>query len=280
MIACYAEGGGLGHLTRIRAFLHTVGYDGPATVLTSSPFAADPRVRGSWRVLGPPYGPALAALAPAELIIDAFPAGLKGELTAGDVPSGTKVTHLARLLRWDAYRPLIPPDAPRFDRTLVLEELAPEHLAYLQDRSGEIAPLELVDPPAEVSDPVIGVDGWLIVHAGPEPEIMQLIAYAQDVAAMEGLRPSLTLVAPVRPPGLPGAITHRDLYPVRLPAGFTGRIFTAAGFNSVRRLAPWRDRHRILPFPRTLDDQFTRAARARPTGPTGPTGQSRRSNVI
>jgi hypothetical protein len=67
MIVCYADGGGLGHLTRVRAY---------------------------------------------------------------------RVVHLARLLRWDAYRPLLLPSAPpRFAETRLAEPVTAEHLAYLREIS-------------------------------------------------------------------------------------------------------------------------------------------------
>ncbi|MDL4820392.1 hypothetical protein [Actinomadura opuntiae] len=255
MIACYARGGGLGHLTRLRAFLHTLAVDDEVVVLSDSPFAADPRVSSGWTVR--PASTGLAALAPDELVVDAFPAGLEGELT--QLPSGIRVTQLARLLRWDAYRPLLPARPPRFDRTFVLEPLHTAHETYLRAVSGEIAPLALADPPSEPLD----VHGWIIVHSGPEAETLELLAYAQDMAAMEGADPPLTLVSPHRPDGLPAGVAHLDIYPACPPGPGVERIVTAAGFNAVRQFAPWRDRHRMLPFPRSLDDQFARAARAR-----------------
>ncbi|MFB4296385.1 hypothetical protein [Actinomadura sp. NTSP31] len=255
MIACYARGGGLGHLTRLRSFLHTMAVDDEVVVLSDSPFAADPRVSSGWTVLDASTG--LAALAPDELVVDAFPAGLKGELTR--IPSGIRVTHLARLLRWDAYRPLLPEHPPHFDRTFVLEPLEPAHEAHLRAVSDEVAPLALADPPSEPLD----VHGWAVVHSGPDAETLELLAYAQDMAAMEGANPPLTLVSPHRPDGLPPGVAHLDAYPACPPGPGVERIVTAAGFNAVRQFAPWRDRHRILPFPRSLDDQFARAARAR-----------------
>ncbi|WP_395111167.1 hypothetical protein [Actinomadura sp. SCN-SB] len=269
MIACWAEGGGLGHLTRLRAYLRAAGLEGRAiTVFTGSPFAGDPRVRTAFsRVLRPDAG-VLSGLDVEELIVDAFPAGLRGDLTAASVPPGARVIHLARLLRWDAYRRVLPDDAPRFDRTYVLEDLDPGHLAYLRARSAEMAPLTLAAPPG-VGPSDVPPDAWVIVHSGPEEEIAELAGYAADVAALEGADPGFVLVCPGahRPDPLPAGLTHLDRYPVRLPPPevFTGMVFTAAGFNAVRGLAPWRamGRHRMLPFPRTFDDQFTRAARAR-----------------
>ncbi|MQY04231.1 hypothetical protein [Actinomadura macrotermitis] len=257
MIVCYAQGGGLGHLTRVRAYLHTIGVTGEVTVVSASPFAADPRV-----VAGA-HAARLDGLAPAELVVDAFPAGLKGELSAADVPAGTRVTHLARLLRWDVYRPRLPERPIRFDRTYVLEDLAPAHLEWLRTVSDEVVPLELVEPPAEAPQ---AVDGWLIVHTGPDEEIRELVAYARDMAELEGARPRFTLVSPRRPEGLPGDIAHLAVYPAWPLGEHAERIVTAAGFNAVRQFAPWRERHRVLPFPRTLDDQF---ARVRNTWSTG-----------
>ncbi|MGH3240445.1 MAG: hypothetical protein ACRDNL_08685, partial [Spirillospora sp.] len=256
LIVCYAAGDGLGHLTRLRSVLHALRLDAPVTVVTSSPFARDPRITGGWRIT-PSLDIAETATDADEVIIDAFPAGLKGELTR--IPPGPRVTHLARLLRWDAYQPLLPTDPPHFDRTFVLEPLAPTHLAYLRTVSAQVTPLTLTDPPSEPID----VDGWLIVHSGPDAEILELVAYAHDMAAVEGVRPPMTLVSPHKPDGLPPGVAHLDAYPVSAPGPNVERIITAAGFNAVRQFAPWRDRHRMLPFPRTLDDQFTRANRAR-----------------
>ncbi|GAA1784867.1 hypothetical protein [Actinomadura chokoriensis] len=252
MIVCYAAGEGLGHLTRLRSALPTLAMDGPVTVVTGSRFAGDPRVTGGWDVVE-----SAAGLVPDEVIVDAFPAGLKGELTR--FPPGTRVTHLARLLRWDVYRPLLPADPPHFDRTFVLEPLDPAHETYLHDVSDEVTPLTLTDPPSEPVD----VDGWLIVHSGPDLETLELVSYAQDMASAEGVSPPITLVSPQRPHGLPPGVAHLDIYPAYTPGPNVERIITAAGFNAVRQYAPWRERHRMLPFPRSLDDQFARAARAR-----------------
>ncbi|GIE88988.1 hypothetical protein [Actinoplanes regularis] len=260
MIVCYAQGGGLGHLTRIRAYLHTVHADRPATVLTTSPFAADPRVLGPHRLLrfSGPIGPVLRDLRPETLVVDAFPAGIDGELAV--LPAGIVTVHLARLLRWDAYRPLS--GLSRFAQTWTLEELDPEHQAHLARRSAALAPLSLIDPappePAGIADGT-----WLIPHAGPATEIEELVSYARECAALEGRRPPLVLASPHRPPGLPADVEHLDVYPVWPLFASAERVVSAAGFNVVRQMRPWRAKHRMLPFPRRWDDQFTRAARAR-----------------
>ncbi|BEL03689.1 hypothetical protein Q0Z83_018800 [Actinoplanes sichuanensis] len=256
MIACYVQGGGLGHLTRIRAYLHTCHPGETATILTTSPFTADPRVLGPHRIMP---AAALASLRPSTLVVDAFPAGLDGELSAASVPAGTRTVYLARLLRWDAYRPRLPDEPIAFDETRLLEDLTPDHRSYL---TGRCTPLELTDPPCP---PVRDVpDGsWLIVHSGPPPEIHELIGYARDCAAAEGVHPRLVLVSPARPTDLPVDVAHVSPYPAWPLFPTADRVITAAGFNAVRQMAPWRSRHLMLPFPRRFDDQFTRAAAAR-----------------
>ncbi len=273
MIVCYANGGGLGHLTRIRAYLHTTAPGEPATILTGSPFAVDLRVTGGRPVRSAPpgLGPAdltrwigsvLAELDPAELVVDAFPAGLAGELTAAAIPGRTKAVHLARLLRWDAYAPLLPPAPPRFAETWLVEPLTGEHEAYLRSVSSSVAPLDLVEPPDGGPPPYAPV-GWLIVHSGPVEEVTELIGYARELAEMEGVRPRLTLVSQRPPVPLPPDVNLLDAYPASSLFPAAERIITAAGSNAVRQLAPWRERHRMMPFPRRFDDQYARAARVR-----------------
>jgi predicted glycosyltransferase len=48
-------------------------------------------------------------------------------------------------------------------------------------------------------------------------------------------------------------------------AGAAG-IVTAAGFNAVRELAPYRERHVCVPFERRLDDQRARWLRREASG--------------
>jgi hypothetical protein len=256
VIVCYAQGGGLGHLTRIRAYLHTVHADEPATILSVSPFTADPRVLGPHRLLP---AAALPDLRPSMLVVDAFPAGLDGELRASSVPPGARTVHLARLLRWDAYRRVLPPDPIRFDEVHALEPLDDAHAAFL----GPATPLPLTDPPA-AADAADAADGsWLIVHSGPSDEINDLLGYARDCAEAEGHRPRLVLLAPHRPPDLPPDVVHAGPYPAWPLFARAARVISAAGFNVVRQMAPWRSKHLMLPFPRRWDDQFTRAARTR-----------------
>ncbi|MFL5958130.1 MAG: hypothetical protein ACJ756_11830, partial [Solirubrobacterales bacterium] len=135
MIVYYAIGGGLGHLVRARAVLHTLGAS-DAVLVTASPFANDARVTGEVPVVDVPpsldgdrgglrrwFAGLVAAERPERVIVDAFPAGVVGELPELDVP----VDHVARLLRWPKYARRLDRPLPRIETTFVLEPLHPAH---------------------------------------------------------------------------------------------------------------------------------------------------------
>lgn len=227
MIAYYAMGGGLGHLTRARAFLHTLHLD--AVIVSQSPFAADPRVIGDVPVVRErPEG---------SLILDAFPAGLFGEIEGG------VVDYVARYVRWDRYT--LPPNPPRIRRAYILEPLHPEQERYVRAQASEVVHLEqLIDPPALQAPPAMPARYALVVHSQPD-ERGELLAYARDVCREEGID------APILAP---------DVYPATLIAPNATRIFTGGGFNAMRQFGG-DPRHRPLPFERRFDDQFGRVAR-------------------
>lgn len=281
MILYYALGGGLGHLTRARAVVHTLGL-GDVTLLTASPLASDPRVTGGLPVVGAPTelaaDPAgwrdwllalLDRLAPEALYLDAFPAGIRGELGDLALPPGLPLVHLARRLRWSAYREEVRGEPPPLALTYLLEPLEGAHEAFLRAHAARVEPLVLRDAPAALTaaqrDAVRAVTQpgrplWLVVHSGPDDETGELVDYAADRARLEGSAPALVVVAPARPPGLPADVGHLDCYPASPLFRLADRLITAAGFNIMRQAAPYRARHWCLPFPRRFDDQFARAA--------------------
>jgi hypothetical protein len=273
MIAYYAMGGGLGHLTRARAVAHTLGIARDVTVLTASAFADDPRVRGPFAVERVPkaigadsieYRAWLSAhLAARDLdgvIVDAFPGGLFGELCGWRPCQGLTVWHVARRVRWSAYRPRLRAAPPRFGVTFVVEALEPLQSTFLEEHSDRLVTLALEDPPA--ADVQLPDDlpnrYWLIAHAGSPQETRELIAYALETRAVERCRTAFVVATPHRLDALPPDCRCLDVYPATALVPRAERVFTAAGFNSVRQMAPWRDKHWMLPFPRALDDQFAR----------------------
>jgi hypothetical protein len=189
----------------------------------------------------------MAGVRPERLVVDAFPAGVLGEL-AGDL--GVPVDHVARLLRWPRYARRLDRPLPRIETTFVVEPLHDDHLAAVRAASAQVVALSLVDPPAPPRDDAAGAA--LVVHAGPAREVRALAALAA------------TTGHPVRVarPGGPDL----DVHPASALFAHAAAIVTAAGFNAMRQAAPFGDRHLCLPFPRPLDDQRTRARAVRGIG--------------
>jgi hypothetical protein len=264
MILYYAVGGGHGHLTRGRRVLRALGLEKHATFVTASPYANDTRVTGGIPAIRiPPHleyakdehrawlRDLIRERRAERLIADAFPAGIQGELSGLEIP----MDHVARILRWDAYRRIVPDEFPHFETTWRVEELSPDHAQFL----GSTVPLELtLEPlePVESNDPY-----WLIVHSGPEEEVRELIAHAAEMKGLTPNPPARILVASRCAVALPPGFAPTDIFPAARLSPNAQRILSAAGFNVMLETEPWREKHEVVPFARQFDDQYLRAAR-------------------
>jgi len=273
----YAMGGGLGHLVRARAFLHTIGYQGRATVVTASELAKDTRVAGGLDVLQAPAelerdAPAfrqwlsqqITRLGADCLCVDAFPAGILGELERW--PSDIALWHVARLLRWREYAPLLRGAPLAFERCWCVEPLEIEHRAFLAACCNAVEDLVLSDPPQPYAARTTTNEAepyWLVVHTGPEVEVAELLDYASEIRSLEQASVSLLLITRNAPCDLPAHTRQLDVFPAEPYFANAQRIFTAAGFNSMRQTARYASKRAVLPMPRRFDDQFERARRAR-----------------
>lgn len=292
MIVVHAPGNGLGHLTRVVAAHHTLGWTGPVVVLSSSS-------RASAAVLPPgmevcPIPPAAAAareplrawladrltrLEPDEMWIDALPAGMWGEVDQPllDVMGDRPVHHLARLVRWPAYERanLAPRRPPHFASTLLTEALPAPQETWLRAHSTVVRTVELADPPAVVppdAPPALQErSAWLVVHAGADVEVLELVGHALDHREATGTTRTHQLVLCTPQPTrrlrdqLPDEVAVVDVVPVWPLLPLAHRVVAAAGFNTVRQVLAAGVEHHLVPIPRRWDDQFTRARRARET---------------
>ncbi|MEO5930635.1 MAG: hypothetical protein ABIR47_11935 [Candidatus Kapaibacterium sp.] len=293
MILYYAIGGGLGHLTRARALLHTLRRGERATIVTASRFAKIPDVAGDAEIImAPPelgedregagiwLNDIITGIGPEEIFIDTFPAGILGELRGMKFPSATRLHHVARLLRWDRYLPIISGDAPHYSTTFRAEPLTEPHAAWLAGHSEEMVDLTLNDPPTPHDPEQIlrtalpAWNGerplWLVIHSEPIAELLELIGYARELAAMEDIDPLLAIVTPLPVEGLPPEIPLLHMVPSSILFPLAARIITGCGFNAMRQTEPHRERHHCIPFPRRYDDQFLRGARRRATSRPSP----------
>lgn len=274
----YANGGGLGHLTRARAFLRQHKIESETAILTSSKFAADKRIVGNLKIIEideyfaqnkENYGDFLQNIFTENRIekfyLDSFPAGIVGEFA--DFNFGqAEIFYIARLLRWENYSHLLMEKTPQFKKTFVLETLEKEHQEFIENCSEEIIKLELIYPDFESSDKKLAekivtenLPFWLIVHAGDEEETRELLSYAEEMRGIENVQVKLILISP----NCDLYKNSFDIYPASMLFPFAERIFTAGGFNAMKQTKNFRRKHFFLPFERRFDDQFARAKTAK-----------------
>ncbi len=274
----YCMGGGLGHLTRFSAFCYTTGSK-PA-ILTASPFVNDPRIVSPEIEKITPEGDVnnfeslqswvleqILRIKPERLYIDAFPGGILGELSSENSlfkswaeNTDTRIIYLARILNWNKYLKRLKGTLPKINEILVLEELYPDHMEFLQNLNCSIRTFDLEYKPVEF-DCNFEIPGkfWLIAHSGANEELENLWCYACETAELMGVEPKFIFVSPgARPDFLPEKVIFVDYYPAESLFGRADMVFTGGGFNSVLQMKDCCEKHRALPFERALDDQFFR----------------------
>ena len=270
MIACYAMGGGLGHLTRARRVLRSLGCaSADAAILSASPLARGPDIVAVPRRLATSRAEfaawlkkTLRSLAPSAVVVDAFPLGILGELADASVLPEVPLYHVARLLKWKAYREAFGGSPRKYDATLAVEKLTSAHEEFLGSHTKAFRSIDLPFKNEGMQvNPFKRKPVWLVVHSGPAAEVRELLEFSLNRSKKENIAPNFVVVSP-RALDLPADVTriaHErawELFP------HAERIVTGCGFNSMLEAAPWRGKHLFLPFERRFDDQALRAARA------------------
>lgn len=277
MVLYYAMGGGLGHLTRAAAFLHTLSFAMGSAIITSSSWADDPRVVGGIRAIRPPavleddrdgfaawIRSTIANERPARFIVDSFPAGLLGELSGLSSNGQYETWHVARLLKWPAYsKRLGGAKLPEYDVVWETEPLHADHESALRPVARDLRHIQLTDPVPSIGVPRIDGRHWLVVHSGPADEVEDLLRYTIEMRTHERADVRIVLVSKARPAVSAPSLSMIDVYPAWPLFERAERIVSAAGFNVMRQAAGFRGKHRFVPFSRALDDQYARASRAR-----------------
>jgi hypothetical protein len=280
----YALGGGLGHLTRSLAVVYTLAIDGPIRITTSltpelrrmivdlpaevdlliPPQDLNPRDR---RQVADWIEHNIGEFSPEQVFVDCFPAGVLGELSSSFAATIPK-TLVTRCVTWSDYLLRCAPlsNWPRYEKILTTEPLEPLHIADLEDVGPVPHAIALEDFIADAmrqrlntlaKDLQLDRNTTLAVHSGPADETEQILRQA-----IEQTRPDhrIVLISPLtsRPPTLPPRVEHRECYPVWPLFEHVGKIFTAAGANSMRQLSQYHGRHVAVALDRPLDDQARR----------------------
>ena len=263
-------GGGLGHLARARRVVEALhGHGSRTAILTASPLAVGSdivrvprRLAGSASAFGAWLKGALRSLSPSAVVVDAFPLGILGELADRTVLPDAPLYHVARLLKWNAYREAFAGTPRRYEASFAVEPLTPGHKEFIASNSKVLRSMEFSFPSfSQKENPFRKKPVWLVVHSGSAAEVRSLIDFAYIKSLSEKAKPHFVVVVP-RAFELPAGVERMEharaweLFP------HADRIVTGCGFNSMLEAGPWRAKHLFLPFERRFDDQRLRARRA------------------
>ncbi len=271
----YAVGGGMGHITRAKAFLYTTEMELDEVIIcTASRYAKDLLKDYNHEII-----PGELAYDKNELknwlldlikrhnigsvYLDVFPGGIIGEWM--DFPStDLKFFYLARILKFRFYLSKFKGSFPAFSEIFICEKISNDQLAWTKSLSRNTSFFNLYyqekTSPShlrkrfEASKP----DNWIILHSGPEKEVEVLYQEAMDLAKLEKSEPKIWLISGNLPEHLKdkvkylGAQTYNDLLEL------ADLIISACGFNTMHQLKFIKTRHKSIPFERKYDDQFWR----------------------
>jgi hypothetical protein len=270
----YAMGGGLGHLCRINALIHTLGIINKR-IITNSAFAplvfeSDEIINVSADYYHKPRE--LAAFIEtviyrfnvADFYIDTFPAGMIGELNYMRLKT-CRLMYIARLLNPESGKSLMKDTGLNYHHTFQVEEIHSQHKEFINKHSVSISEISLIYP-AIKEKPVlqqvlanINCKPWIIVHSGPTHELEILYRHALDISSIHNQKPLFLILTQVKDL-LPGNdIVQLNYFPAVHFFPFAEKIFTACGFNSMYQTRQYAEIHHFIPFDRKYDDQFERA---------------------
>jgi len=217
--------------------------DVDARIVTNSPFAEGlaalsrcPIVQidgARWEELARQY---VAEVSPRSVVTDTFPYGLRGEWKA--LPPPARLVHVARRL-------LSPFPIRRQDFAAIIqaEPLTEAHASSLHPDT--VLPGPILLPPGRIPTAVPPDldrdDLTLVVHSGPEEEMLTLTSLAE---------PPFAVISPWS--------DGHQYYPATNLFAQVRRIITGAGYNSMADALAHRDRHTAVPFHRRYDDQHAR----------------------
>lgn len=280
-VAFYAMGSGLGHLSRIYAFIHTFQlHMDKCVIITNSLFTYQVFPQKTKKIIFPvsvdsepqTIQKQLHYLLGSEKIksvfLDVFPRGICGEWN-GFSKRDIDFYYLGRLLKWTNYLEYATASQPfgMFKKAFFFEKTEPLHYQFICSDSQEITPiisLKYPAPSASCNYSLLLPNEFLLVaHSGPVQEVQLLIEHAYDIAKAEKLNARIVVFTQVARELLPENIIVKYIYPVFPLFPAAKKIVTACGFNTMEQTNQYRHKHVFIPFERRFDHQFLRAQRAR-----------------
>ncbi|WP_282067855.1 hypothetical protein [Olleya namhaensis] len=266
----YAQGGGLGHLTRTDKLIKSLNIPLELVVIISPShftgyFKNYQFIKLAWSDTPSTWTKQITEvikkLEITSFYIDTFPFGLKGELCA--VYKGfpnVNYTYVARVLKWETYLKAMPQiTTVNFSETLILEKLYNTHLEWITNHSTHTTNLTLksssITPIAFLETPYV-----MVVHSGGQADVLHIIARANtDYKSDQNMKIVVFTQVDIQLKQK-NVIIYKDRFPVSQYYKHATKIYTAAGFNSIQELKKYINKHVIIPFEKLYDDQFFRVS--------------------
>ncbi|MAQ75303.1 MAG: hypothetical protein CL613_03090 [Aquimarina sp.] len=266
----YVQGGGLGHLTRTHALIKTLRIPAKdVRIITPSAFTGYFKeytfIKISWNAATSRWSKVIIdtilSYDNITFCVDTFPFGLRGELQKvyKTIPE-INCTYISRILKWQKYLgTLTEKNSIEFSETILLEELYPEHLTWIQQHSKKTTQLTLDYEPVSPT-PFLDIPYAMIVHSGGKEDVLHIIHRALEDLQNNSEIPLVVFTQVDISINNSKIIIHQNVYPVSKYYHHAEIIYTAAGFNSIQELREYKDKHIAIPLKKLYDDQFFRNA--------------------
>ncbi|MFY7788265.1 MAG: hypothetical protein ACOVQA_10365, partial [Thermoflexibacteraceae bacterium] len=171
-------------------------------------------------------------------------------------------------MKWELYEPLIK-YSPQFSRTLVVEDLQPDHWEFVRQTSTQIIEQKVKAAlPTTTTQCPVQEDFYLILHSEPAEEIAVLLHYAYDKQQLSKDKVIFVVVSQIASTAIQKElnnylfdvkITYLKTFDTDSLVKKAKKIFTACGFNTMHYLQDYSHKHYYIPFERKYDDQFWRS---------------------
>ncbi|WP_040281765.1 hypothetical protein [Psychroserpens damuponensis] len=261
----YAQGGGLGHLTRVDTLIKTL--DIPkreVIIITPSVFTNYFKgyqfVRLRWDEHHYDWAKTivhtLKKYPVTRFYVDTFPFGLKGELNLvySTFPKLTYI-YISRVLKWDFYTSTVTQKASIiFYNTLLLEPLYDAHLNWITSHSTSVTPITLK---RESLTPICYMKSAyvLVVHSGGKDDVLKICKQAiEDYKTQNSIKIVVFTQVHVHIEN-DNVVVKNDVYPVSQYFENAIKIYTAGGFNSMHELKNYKEKHVAVALNKLYDDQ-------------------------
>ncbi|MFA5597775.1 MAG: hypothetical protein WDA26_09425 [Pusillimonas sp.] len=195
---------------------------------------------------------------PDKIIIDAFPAGVLGELSDLSADFDIECEYTARILKFADYMKRVSGDLPKFTKVNLAERIGEEQYARIQAMGAKLTTVRPTYP--KMGAPIVELPKQclLVVHSGKLSEVEQLVRFAEKIAETENIDKNIVIIGQEK--GLSDVFSYQchDLIDAHHLFEKAFAVFSGAGYNTMHQMSETKVNHYVIPFARPLDDQFLR----------------------